>query len=248
MIVGFSSLIPSLLEGRYEVIFSGPMSSLDVSEYASVRRRSQSFDDSLFLIVTVPNGIVDEKIEVTVEGQLAGSFTKTGGDMFPPPVPYGLTRSICQNTGLYDLHELMADQFVTYKTSSKAYELVQKKLNDELEKRSGGLFVPEGHLSTSPPKRTGVGSADVAQKYVYVISNSAYSGEYKVDIAKNWKARLNTYQTADPHRGYELEYKLEALHFRAIEQHIHEAFDNKHEWVQGDLQRSGMRSCSTISG
>ena len=132
--------------------------------------------------------------------------------------------------------EKLERKWVGIDVSIKAYELVQKRLKQGLEEQHTKMYAPEVHLSTSPPKRTDIGATYVEQKYVYVISNSAYPGEYKVGIAKDWKARLNSYQTSDPNRGYKLEYELLTPHFRAIEQHIHEAFDSKHEWVQADLQ------------
>ena len=130
--------------------------------------------------------------------------------------------------------EKLGRKWVGIDVSIKAYELVQQRLKKEVV---NPLYKDKDlHFSTAPPKRTDIGATYVEQKYVYVISNSAYPGEYKVGIAKDWKARLNSYQTSDPNRGYKLEYKLLTPHFRAIEQHVHEAFENKHEWVQADLQ------------
>ena len=130
--------------------------------------------------------------------------------------------------------EKLERKWVGIDVSIKAYELVQQRLKKEVV---NPLYKDKDlHFSTSPPKRTDIGATYVEQKYVYVISNSAYPGEYKVGIAKDWKARLNSYQTSDPNRGYKLEYELLTPHFRAIEQHIHEAFDSKHEWVRGELQ------------
>ena len=133
--------------------------------------------------------------------------------------------------------ERLGRKWVGIDVSVKAYELLQKRLKKEVANPEDYVYREKGlHFSTSPPKRTDVGSADLEQKYVYVISNVAYPGEYKVGIAKSWKARLNAYQTSDPNRAYKLEYKLETPHFRAIERHIHEVFDSKHEWVRGALQ------------
>ena len=58
----------------------------------------------------------------------------------------------------------------------------------------------------------------------------------KVGITSNTKVRLNSYQTSDPNRNYKLEYKKYTYNFRAIEQFIHEKYENKHEWIRGDLQ------------
>jgi len=94
----------------------------------------------------------------------------------------------------------------------------------------------EIHLRTDPPQRTDLGTDYRERKFVYVISHPSYPGEYKVGIAKNWKSRLNAYQTSDPDRRYRIEFKLETPTFRETERHIHETFPNKHEWVHGDLK------------
>ena len=133
--------------------------------------------------------------------------------------------------------ERLGRKWIGIDVSIKAYELVQQRLRKEVADPEHLFDSQKGlHFSTSPPKRTDIGATYVEQKYVYVISNSAYPGEYKVGIAKDWKARLNSYQTSDPNRGYKLEYKLLTPHFRAIEQHVHELFENKHEWIRGALQ------------
>ena len=81
-------------------------------------------------------------------------------------------------------------------------------------------------LKTDPPRK---------QKYVYVISHPNYPGQYKVGIADDWERRLSSYQTGDPGRQYHLEFKFLTPWFRETEQHIHDKFPNKHEWVKGDL-------------
>ena len=93
----------------------------------------------------------------------------------------------------------------------------------------------EIEFSTTPPKRTDGGEGNADKKYVYVISHKNYPGEYKVGIAKDWSSRLSSYQTSDPNRAYKLEYKLLTETYREIEKHIHNCFDNKHEWVTGVL-------------
>ena len=115
----------------------------------------------------------------------------------------------------------------------KAFELV--KLKKEIKP---DLLDPEKEVSfsTEAPKRTDLGEKTQNLKWVYVISNPAYKGEYKVGIAKDWQARLNSYQTADPDRAYSMEYKKETPLFREIEKHIHSKFENNHEWVKADLK------------
>ena len=60
--------------------------------------------------------------------------------------------------------------------------------------------------------------------------------EYKVGIAKDYKARLNSYQTSDPNRNYILEHMKHTHLFREIENYIHKKFENKHEWVSANLK------------
>ena len=127
--------------------------------------------------------------------------------------------------------------------SVKAYELVKKRLNKEVE----GMFdfdLPrarnghgiEVHFSTDSPKRTDRNEEDRLKKYVYVISHPKFEGYYKVGIAKDYKTRLNSYQTSDPDRAYKMEYFYLTPHFRETEKYIHNLFDNKFEWIKANLK------------
>lgn len=91
-------------------------------------------------------------------------------------------------------------------------------------------------MKTYPPKRTDLGVDYREKKFVYVISHPEYHGEYKVGIAKNWRSRLNAYQTSDPDRRYKVEFTFLTPAFRETEKYIHDLYPNKHEWVQGDLK------------
>ena len=133
--------------------------------------------------------------------------------------------------------EKLDRQWVGIDISVKAYELVQQRLEREVDKPQQDIFKGDTAITlrTDPPKRTDQGADWQEKKFVYVISHPNFPGEYKVGIAKNWKSRLNSYQTSDPERQYRIEYKIEVPHFRETEKHIHSVFPNKHEWVQGDL-------------
>ena len=121
--------------------------------------------------------------------------------------------------------------------SVKAYELVKQRLTKEVADPSH-LFKSQNtiHMRTDPPKRADQGADYQEQKFVYVISHPNFPGEYKVGIAKDWASRLNSYQTSDPDRQYKLEFKFETPQFRETESHIHEKFENKHEWVNANLK------------
>jgi len=121
--------------------------------------------------------------------------------------------------------------------SVKAYELVKERLRKEVADPEDMLkYDKRIQFSTDPPPRTDDGAGAKDQKYVYVISHPNYAGEYKVGIARDVKSRLNSYQTSDPDRAFKLEHKRLTEHYRALEQHIHEKFDNKREWVRADLR------------
>ena len=117
--------------------------------------------------------------------------------------------------------------------SIKAYELVKERLAKETASIFEGNVTVD--LKTDPPARTDQEHDYRERKYVYVISHPNFPGEYKLGIARDWKSRLNSYQTSDPGRQYKAEYKLLTPLFRETEQYIHDVFPNKHEWVQGDL-------------
>ena len=135
--------------------------------------------------------------------------------------------------------EKLNRQWIGIDISVKAYELVKQRLKKEVANPED-LFQHDNIVtySQSTPQRTDQKQGDnIHQKWVYVISNEQYPGEYKVGIAKDWKSRLNSYQTSDPNRNYKLEHKILTPHFRALEKYIHDTFDNRHEWVQADLKK-----------
>ena len=113
--------------------------------------------------------------------------------------------------------EMLKRKWIGVDVSVKAFELVKKRLKKEIKP---DLLDPEKEVSfsTEASKRTDLGEKTQNLKWVYVISNPAYKGEYKVGIAKDWQARLNSYQTADPDRAYSnVEYNIETPLWRGIE-------------------------------
>ncbi len=133
--------------------------------------------------------------------------------------------------------EHLQRQWIGVDISIKAYELVNKRLTREAADPNDLLkYQNTIHLKTDPPKRTDLGVDYRERKFVYVISHPEYPGEYKVGIAKNWKSRLNSYQTSDPDRRYKVELTHLTPYFRETEKYVHTLFPNKHEWVQADLK------------
>ena len=127
--------------------------------------------------------------------------------------------------------EKLERDWIGIDVSFKAYELVKDRIKREAP---ATLFKKEPSFTTKAPTRGADEDTEIGN--VYIISNPAFQGEYKVGIAKNVKSRLNSYQTSDPRRHYKLEYSIETPYFKEIENHIHDIFENNYEWVIGDLQ------------
>ena len=85
------------------------------------------------------------------------------------------------------------------------------------------------------------GYAKSSAGYVYIISNPAWEGWYKVGMAIDAYDRLVTYQTSSPFRDYTVEYCKHFEDRRDAERSVHlelEAMKVKHrnEWFNTDLK------------
>ncbi len=117
--------------------------------------------------------------------------------------------------------------------SVKAYDLVRERLAKEVSDTGDILkYKNKVYFQTTVPARTDMGADTPVQKSVYIISNPSYPNDYKVGVAKNVHARLNSYQTSDPDRGYKLEYSVLTPYFTELEKYIHDILPNKYEWIQ----------------
>lgn len=119
--------------------------------------------------------------------------------------------------------------------SYKAYELVKERLNREVPNLLWD--VDEEITFTSKVPIRDVSIKHIDKGYVYVISNKAYKGFYKVGIAKDIQKRLKAFQTYDPKRRYKLERQFKCSNYIEVEKLTHEKFDfgREHEWVVADL-------------
>ena len=87
---------------------------------------------------------------------------------------------------------------------------------------------------------------------MYIISNDAFKGYYKIGITKNIKSRLRTYQTSSPHRNYKVEHYIFHEDCRAAEKQIHEAMhyfalSKRNEWFEIDLEIAKARLDETLN-
>jgi len=126
--------------------------------------------------------------------------------------------------------EKLGREWVGIDVAKEAWNQIEHRLKKEVP---ADMFRGEPNFSTTPPTR---GRADARpKKYVYVISNPAYPGMYKVGVATNAEARLNQFQTGDPKRRYKLEFKTLTPEYKTLEPYIHRKFDGDHEWVPAEL-------------
>jgi len=75
---------------------------------------------------------------------------------------------------------------------------------------------------------------------IYLISNPAFSGMYKVGITQDLDRRLASYQTYDPYRQYKVEHYKFVPDMRAEEKEILNLYKTdvaKGEWVNAEKVR-----------
>lgn len=70
--------------------------------------------------------------------------------------------------------------------------------------------------------------------FVYIISNPAFPGKYKIGMTKDVNNRLSQYQTYDPHRQFKIEHYIFVEDKRAVEKRILDLYQidiDKGEWI-----------------
>jgi predicted GIY-YIG superfamily endonuclease len=82
--------------------------------------------------------------------------------------------------------------------------------------------------------------------YLYIISNSNFENWIKVGVTKDLKSRLQTYQTASPHRNYILEYSVFHPDYLIAEKKVKDmlqpfAKSIKNEWFEISLSMAKPR-------
>jgi len=78
--------------------------------------------------------------------------------------------------------------------------------------------------------------------YVYIISNPAWKGWYKIGMAVDAKDRCKAYQTSSPLRDFKLEYSRFFDNRRSSEKLVHDKLtdtgcDNRGEWFKLSLNK-----------
>src|SRR4051812_39263248 len=77
-----------------------------------------------------------------------------------------------------------------------------------------------------------------SKKYIYIISNSAFKGWYKIGITNNIEKRLSSYQTHDPNKGFFVEFVTPTENSELKEMIVCKAYNSKSEWIkETDINR-----------
>ena len=151
------------------------------------------------------------------------------GDMVLDPFMGGGTTCVAA--------EHLNRQWIGIDVSMEAYTIVKQRLVKDVQGQLDGQTDAFGSqiaitATTTSPVRNHIDLPD--PKWIYVIKNDAWKGKYKVGIAKNWKSRLNSYQTSSPDRNYTIEYKVRTPHYKFVEKFVHDSFPGTHEWVEAE--------------
>lgn len=82
--------------------------------------------------------------------------------------------------------------------------------------------------------------------YLYIITNEAFPSWVKIGTTENLTKRLNTYQTGDPFRKYQIVYSVQHPMYLDAEKKIkdvmkHFALEIKNEWYKVDLAMAKSR-------
>ena len=82
----------------------------------------------------------------------------------------------------------------------------------------------------------------VKRGHIYVVSNPAWKGWYKVGMAIDADDRCRTYQTSSPFRDFKLEYAEFFNNRKTTEKIVHDklitsGYENKGEWFNTSLNK-----------
>ena len=134
--------------------------------------------------------------------------------------------------------EQLNRKWIGVDVSMEAYTIVKSRLvkdvNGQVDGQTDMFGAAKAIIAkTDAPVRNS--NDDVKEKkYIYIISNDAWPGHYKVGIATNMKSRLSSYNTGDPNSGYKIRYTIKTEFYREVEKLTHDSFPGTKEWVQAE--------------
>ena len=150
-----------------------------------------------------------------------------------------VARNILPIEGSFDITVQLIDEF--YDTYSRLYSTSDKNnknSNVKYAKKLAGLSLLKllkarsDIVSSIGPVST---RFSITAGFLYIVKNPSFPNHFKVGVTRDLKYRLNTYQTGDPHRGYEVDKYVFLEDVRKIETEIFEDFSDhieNGEWLR----------------
>ena len=154
-----------------------------------------------------------------------------------------IRRNIIPEYGTFDVNQTMIDTFyLVYRevNKPKTNKLI-RKTNVKFAKKLAGLSLMKLNICRASNQNF---SSEIKIKVkkpkcgiLYLISNPAFEGMYKIGITQDLDKRLSTYQTYDPLRRYKVEHYIFVEDRRKVEKEYLEKMNLnivRGEWVNTD--------------
>ena len=149
---------------------------------------------------------------------------------------------IIPSKGVFTITEQMKQEYVSLYSSLKGAGNIKTKSNKSYALKLAGLSLLKLNKKREEKRES---SKKVKQKtksgIVYIISNEAFPGYYKVGMTQNLNQRLKSYQTYDPHRRFKVEHYKVVENARSVESYFLTHYNvsiSSGEWVKGDIIKS----------
>jgi len=152
-----------------------------------------------------------------------------------------IERGVIPEHGTFDVKLSMVDAFYdTYREVYPAKNPNQRMRNNDVKyaKRLAGLSLMKLNVARADKleyKEVKNRVHDPKCGIVYLVSNPAFPGYYKIGMTCDLDARLAQYQTGDPHRAYKVEHQKFVEDRRTEEKRYLEHMKTdiaKGEWVK----------------
>lgn len=151
-----------------------------------------------------------------------------------------MKRGLMPTKGSFQVTEEMLEHSYNIYREVHGFDPTKRMSNAEVKfsKRLAGLNMMKLSMSRTDDIPNGaLKSNKVRCGFVYMVSNPAFPGIFKVGMTTNLNKRLSTYQTGDPYRSYKVENYRFVEDRKLIEDSLLKEFSLdvvKGEWVKSE--------------
>lgn len=144
-----------------------------------------------------------------------------------------------EREGIYDMFDI-TDSLVNriyFKYVYPNYKIKHLSISKERRRKVNARQLNYTRLSLLRVKRSrnGDSSSGIKEGYVYIITNPAFPGYFKIGSALDVKKRLAQYQTYCPKRDFEMPVYYFSNDRYAEEKEYHKQLKCVGEWYEGDV-------------